>query len=909
MLVFLLLLLFTAVNGALVLPNFFTNDMVLQRNGAIIWGRATDCGVGQTIIVRLKRQSNGEQIAGGSGVVGTDNRWKIELNTPEEPTTDQFTLEVSGCNDLKTLNGILVGEMLLVGGQSNINAPSPINQYMTTTEKNRLYAEISQFQNIRWYTMDRNVENDYSQNKFNLASHTPNKKWELHAKENYNNESPAATGLLTARWIIHFFRELKNVDIPVGFMDIGRGGSKISDYLLYSHQDDTTCGGTNLPYNKYPECFDTQHTARCNVHWWNILQPIKHMKFSALVWWQGEREVRFDGITISPNIPAETYACVFGIFADKLRDLLGYQIPIFSAILGSESSKRLVNTDVHKWRNQQQKAVTAVNNAWYVVTHDKSQKADTHANLRYETARRWALQYMKRIHEVDISEPEGPRMTGEFKSVTYNGKNYLRVLMDVDTSYRLSMEQTNDCNLDTGLFEDCCITGTPFQIKKPSGEWVDIPTNKIILDVGSVYLQTDEPLVIGVSYHYRNYVLCQLYNDYQCTTGKIPGPTQLFETIMVTPGTILPGQTSHGRDTCPQVGFPTASPTKSPTLTAPTPTPPPTPKPTSSPTTLPTLPPGVVLYKKLDDYGTNCQHPNVRKNSHQAVTQAALGGNHYLFGLDRDGAYNTISTTGNPNDVSQWNFNNNQNQGFPDNNLNTISIGSSLPNENDCSDRCNDAPNCVGIVWQNGDCYLLSGCAKINDNSGSVSKMRTSFPSGFIAADVEVGTQCTNSEVGPVPITSTPVNPGDCFNRCRPLYATHFTIDHDLQCHCFESCTKSEVGWSTTYSLRSGDIITRAPTPSPSKSPTFPAPTTSPTSTPTYGPTKSPTRRPTGSPTTLRPTQSPTVSPTPNPTYGGIEGVVQDISESVETQGGIFGGLLVFFIGVNVVIYRRYNNI
>ncbi len=95
------------------LPALFSDHMVLQQNSRVaVWGKASP-GEAVTVAVSWNNRSYTAQAS-------AEGRWALELDTPAACTGQQIT--VSGRNTL-TLNHVLIGEVWLCGGQSNMEFP------------------------------------------------------------------------------------------------------------------------------------------------------------------------------------------------------------------------------------------------------------------------------------------------------------------------------------------------------------------------------------------------------------------------------------------------------------------------------------------------------------------------------------------------------------------------------------------------------------------------------------------------------------------------------------------------------------------------------------------------------------------------------------------------------------------
>ncbi|HZV36083.1 MAG TPA: sialate O-acetylesterase, partial [Verrucomicrobiae bacterium] len=92
------------------LPNLFSDNMVLQQGMKVtVWGWADD---GEEVTVSFRGQK--------AKTVARDGKWMVHLHKLKAGGPD--TLTVSGKNSI-TLNNVLVGEVWVCSGQSNMEFP------------------------------------------------------------------------------------------------------------------------------------------------------------------------------------------------------------------------------------------------------------------------------------------------------------------------------------------------------------------------------------------------------------------------------------------------------------------------------------------------------------------------------------------------------------------------------------------------------------------------------------------------------------------------------------------------------------------------------------------------------------------------------------------------------------------
>ena len=108
-----LLVLAGSVSAKVVLPAIFSDNMVLQRNAQVnLWGKATP---GERVSVKTSWTDKTVTTKAAA-----DGKWTVKLKTPAAAKGQSVT--VSGENSI-TINNVLIGEVWLCTGQSNMEYP------------------------------------------------------------------------------------------------------------------------------------------------------------------------------------------------------------------------------------------------------------------------------------------------------------------------------------------------------------------------------------------------------------------------------------------------------------------------------------------------------------------------------------------------------------------------------------------------------------------------------------------------------------------------------------------------------------------------------------------------------------------------------------------------------------------
>lgn len=203
-----------AIGSGLCLHNLFQSNMVIQRDKPIrIWGWAAP---GERVMVTL----DGKQ---QSATAGKDRSWKVMF--PAMPAcAEPREIVVKGKGRTITLENILVGDVWLLGGQSNMEHP------ICRTEDGDLEIASANFPNIRILTVP-------AQNGPKLKNAFP-RLYEWHGffnqhyrKGDWDVCTPEIVQELSAIGYVFARRIHMASQIPVGVIDVSRGGTCLETWL------------------------------------------------------------------------------------------------------------------------------------------------------------------------------------------------------------------------------------------------------------------------------------------------------------------------------------------------------------------------------------------------------------------------------------------------------------------------------------------------------------------------------------------------------------------------------------------------------------------------------------------------------------------------------------------------------
>ncbi|WP_421871516.1 sialate O-acetylesterase [Marinoscillum sp.] len=188
-------------NAQLKVANVFGDHMVLQRDQPVkIWGTANPK---ESIAVSFNGQTV-ETKASKSG------EWKVQLKPMN--FGGPFTMNISGSTEDLTLTNVLIGDVWIGSGQSNMEWP-----LFQTNNGPESIAE-SQNPNIRLFTIEKDMA-------AKPESDVTTSGWAISSPESTPNFSAVA---------YHFGRQLNNdLNIPVGLIHSSWGGTDIETWMSW----------------------------------------------------------------------------------------------------------------------------------------------------------------------------------------------------------------------------------------------------------------------------------------------------------------------------------------------------------------------------------------------------------------------------------------------------------------------------------------------------------------------------------------------------------------------------------------------------------------------------------------------------------------------------------------------------
>jgi sialate O-acetylesterase len=364
-------------NAKVQLPYFFTDGMVLQQQtNAGIWGWAAE---GKTI--KITTSWNKKTYTATTGSNGT---WQLKVATPQ--AGGPYTITISD-GDPVVLNDVLIGEVWLCSGQSNMEMPMKGFRDQPILNANDAIFNAANNQ-IRLYTVPRSVKT--------VALDTSKQSvWKIAAPEAVSNFSAAA---------YHFGKILQQqLKIPVGLMVISYGGSSAEAWMSKEALKD-------FPELAIPAVADSAKVNnRTPTTLYNgMLHPFIGYTFKGCLWYQGE----------SNNGRPEQYEKLFPAMVKQWRsEMNNGTFPFYYAQIAPYNYAQLnsatavldrKNNSAYL-RDAQRKALATIPNSGMVVLMDNGEEYNIHPADKAIVGKRFAYLALAQTYQLSGFAYQSPQ--------------------------------------------------------------------------------------------------------------------------------------------------------------------------------------------------------------------------------------------------------------------------------------------------------------------------------------------------------------------------------------------------------------------------------------------------------------------------------------------------------------------
>jgi sialate O-acetylesterase len=455
--ILLLCLCLSAAKAEIKLPSLLMDNMVLQQNASVsLWGKAN---VNTDVIVKTswdnktyKIKSNGE----GS--------WEVKVNTIAGSYT-AHNISISDGQE-KRLSNILLGEVWLCGGQSNMEMSSRgfTNQPLYNANDEVL---DSDFPGIRLFSVRREFSTQQQDDCKGV--------WRLSNPQSV--ETFSAVGFNFAKMLN------KTLKVPIGLIGCYWGGSRIEAWMSEDKLKQF------MKVDIKPESLTPAKANRAPTLLYNgMLKPVSQFTIKGCIFYQGEANVTNPG----------SYLKLLPEMVRNWRESFNNDFPFYYVQLAPFSYENMGwnanGTEVAMFREVQQKALASIPNSGMVGTADIGSASTIHPPEKRTVAKRLAYYALLKTYNLN-------GIGGLPPSYLSYAKDNQRIIVEME-------------NVGFGLsaygqeIEGFEIAGADKIYHKAEAEIIKGGKSKIALKSEKV----KEP--ISVRYCFKNYSYGNVYNSY-----------------------------------------------------------------------------------------------------------------------------------------------------------------------------------------------------------------------------------------------------------------------------------------------------------------------------------------------------------------------------------------------------------
>lgn len=430
------------VSGVLHVAAIFGSHMVLQRNKpiAVFGALAADCA-GMEVVAEI-HDFDGSLIAqehaySSQNVVNGFSQWRVML--PAQPEGGPYTLRIVAGNDAIEFDDVLIGEVWLAGGQSNMELELRNSEHADEALED-CADPLLRFYNVpKTGVINRNAENASS----------------------WQESSPENSGVMSAV-AYYFARKLRSEldpDLPVGIVDCYIGGTSIScwmsedalnssdagrDYLTryqraiagktqqqfeletseWQSQMDAWNAAVETVRQTNPNATSSELSEQCGTCPWPppltptsqwrpcgpfhaMLERIMPYSLAGFLWYQGEEDEQYCGF----------YRELLGMMIGEWRALWSENLPFLIVQLPQwiDGKTAADGDDPMRWpvlREAQWDAAQSIDNVYAICTIDCGEYDNIHPLDKRTPGERLANCALRQIYGMDRVPVHGPTVLG-----------------------------------------------------------------------------------------------------------------------------------------------------------------------------------------------------------------------------------------------------------------------------------------------------------------------------------------------------------------------------------------------------------------------------------------------------------------------------------------------------------------
>jgi len=361
------------VKAELKVASVLGDNMVLQRNTEIkIWGNADP-----NKKVTVKTEWNNIEVNTTSNKQG---EWLVKVNTTE--AGGPYLISIASGKEKVSINNILLGEVWLCSGQSNMEMQVAGGTDMPILNSNDIIIDADN-DNIRLFTMQKasmDTPQDTCVGNWTVASST-------------SVATFSAVGYLFAKQL------QKKLHVPIGIISSNWGGSKVEAWMdsktiaKFPEALKRTSRETTIPSHKASRLYN------------GMIAPITNFAIKGVLWYQGEANV---------DDHKDYAALQAGMVANWRNDFGVGEFPFYFVQVAPYYYRNSKGVNAALFRDEQLKSMSMIPNSGMVCTFDIGEERNVHPAKKETVAKRlayWAFAKTYGVKNIVYKSPTYKSMT------------------------------------------------------------------------------------------------------------------------------------------------------------------------------------------------------------------------------------------------------------------------------------------------------------------------------------------------------------------------------------------------------------------------------------------------------------------------------------------------------------------
>lgn len=356
------------------LPAILCDNMVLQQNAmANLWGKATPNS-------KVTITTSWAPLARVQTTADKDGNWAAKVDTPAASFEPQ-TIKVRDDGETVTLQNVLIGDVWVCSGQSNMEMPvKGFERQPVENSLDYILTASQQANRIRMFSVKR-------ARSFEELTDCEG-EWLV--------ASPQSVANMSATAYFFAYNLTSAVDIPIGIINTSWGGTRVESWMPQSALEDIL-SAEQIEHKK------TVHSIKPTELYCAMIAPIRNFSAKGFLWYQGCSN-------LGDN---DHYDTMMARMVEQWREDWGDKenaMPFYYVMIAPHSYGESNNTSYPLFVENQVKALEKIPNSGMASTTDIGDEPCIHPAKKFEVGQRLAALALRKTYGQLGFEPDAPQM-------------------------------------------------------------------------------------------------------------------------------------------------------------------------------------------------------------------------------------------------------------------------------------------------------------------------------------------------------------------------------------------------------------------------------------------------------------------------------------------------------------------